>query len=261
METKDKRQTHDWENWPHRPNRLGRVMSGLIVVGVGVVLLARKMGVLIPDWVFTWEMLLIVLGLFIGAKHSFRRWGWLIPIVVGGVFLSERMIPGLSIKIYFAPILIILAGLFIMFRPQRRCRGGRWKRWEEAQERFNAANPGGTPETTVADDKIDIVCVFGGVKKNIISKNFKGGDIVCVFGGAEVNLSQAELSGTQVLDISQFFGGIKLVVPSHWKIQPEASAIFGGFEDKRDQTDNTDHTKVLVIQGTSVFGGVSIQSF
>jgi K+ transporter len=64
----------------------GRVMAGVILVIVGVVLFAKQLGVELPYWLFRWEMFLIVLGIFIGAKHSFKRSGWIIPVLIGVFF-------------------------------------------------------------------------------------------------------------------------------------------------------------------------------
>ena len=83
------------------------------------------------------------------------------------------------------------------------------------------------------DDYIDAVSVFGGVKKTILSKDFKGGDIVNIFGGAEMDLTQADINGRVILDITQIFGGTKIVVPSHWQVVSDIAAVFAGVDDKR----------------------------
>lgn len=73
---------------------------------------------------------------------------------------------------------------------------------------------------------VDIVSIFGGTKRNIISKEFKGGDAVAIFGGNDLILSQADFTGTATLDLTQIFGGTHLVVPANWKIQSEVVSIF-----------------------------------
>ena len=47
-----------------------RIWSGLILVAAGVLLLAYKMGAPIPQWVFTWPVLLIAIGLLAGIKTA-----------------------------------------------------------------------------------------------------------------------------------------------------------------------------------------------
>jgi hypothetical protein len=112
------------------------------------------------------------------------------------------------------------------------------------------------------EDMLDSVSIFGGVKKVVTSKNFKGGDIVCFMGGAEINLSQADIQGPATIELFQAFGGTKLVVPPHWEVKSEAIAIFAGIEDKRPpQPGVFDPTKVLILKGTTIFGGIEIKSY
>ena len=76
-----------------------------------------------------------------------------------------------------------------------------------------------------SEDYIDATTVLGGIHKNILSKNFKGGDITIFMGGAEINLSQADIQGTASLDITQIMGGTKIIVPS--PLGSQESADFG----------------------------------
>ena len=110
-------------------------------------------------------------------------------------------------------------------------------------------------------DMIDITAVFSGVKKNILSKNFKGGDIMAFMGGAEVNLTQANFEGRIMIDAFNMFGGTKLIVPPDWDVQSEIVAIFGGVDDKRPPSAHHDPSKVVVLDGTCIFGGIEIRSF
>ncbi len=228
----------------------GRVWAGLVLILFGSLLLAHEMGVYFPRWVFSWEMILIAFGIFTGARHSFRSWGWLIPIVIGGAFLLDDIFYDFELRHFIWPALIITIGLVMIFRPRRS--GGRM--WDSI--------PGGPISTaTSEDDTLDVVSIFGGTKKNVISKNFRGGEVVSFFGGTELNLTQADITGVAILDLTQVFGGTKLIVPSNWKIQSEVVTIFGGLDDKRNISMPADSNKVLVLKGTCVFGGIDIKSF
>ena len=112
------------------------------------------------------------------------------------------------------------------------------------------------------DDFVDSTTIFGGSKKIIISKNFRGGDIVNVFGGTELDLTQADMDGQAILELTTVFGGTTLIIPSNWDIKSEAVMIFGGVEDKRKMTTTPEiPRKTLVLQGTVIFGGIDIKSF
>lgn len=264
METQDK---YNMENYKEtishyteeyskqKPNRTGRVLSGLVIVGIGIVLLLKRMGMAIPSWVFTWEMLVIALGIYVGAKHSFQRRGWLVIVLIGVLFLIDNVVPGISLRPFIWPIIIISAGLFIILSPGRRCHRNHCKKREKNQHKFATQ--------TSSEDYLDTVCIFGGVKRNIISKDFKGGEITCVFGGAEINLSMADINEKVTLEITQVFGGLKLIVPPHWKVQTDVDNVFGGIDDKRStlKDASNESNKILVLKGTLVFGGIDIKSF
>lgn len=244
-----------------QPDNSGRIFAGLIVILVGGVLLAEKAGADIPNWITSFPMLLIAIGVFIGAKHKFSNWGWMIPTGIGLVLLTDVFLEDVSLAQFIWPAVIIAIGLIMIFKPKRN-RDHAWKRWQERRyERFGATTEA-AQSIESDEDVIETVTVFGGAKKNIISKNFKGGETVTFFGGAEINLTQADINGRAVLEMVQVFGGTKLVVPSNWKIQTEELVcVFGGLDDKRKNIATPDENKVLVLRGTCVFGGIDIKSY
>ena len=238
----------------------GRVIAGIILVIVGGIFLARQMGIDFPRWLFNWQVFLIVLGLFIGAKHNFKTSGWWIVSLVGVVFLINEYYPGIGHM--FWPLIIILVGLVFIFKPKIKWDPNRFNRnWsKDYKTDLGKSNFGNYMDD---GDFISSTSIFGGNKKIIVSKNFKGGDITSIFGGSEINLIQADINGVVILEVTQLFGGIKLLVPANWVVKSEMVAIFGGIEDKRHvQSDGSSEVKkVLVIEGTSIFGGIDIRSY
>jgi len=249
-----------------------RVIAGLFLLALGIALFLKQFGVPFPFWFFSWPMLLIGLGLFTGLRHGFRGVGWLILILVGSVFLANKIEPGYFLFRYRWPIIIILLGLFMIFRPHRT------RKWQGNQENtnwnestFNNPEIVNTPVSEYAptenhsfssQDYIDSVSIFGNIRKVILSKNFKGGDMVTIFGGNEVDFSQADVNGDVILDVTQIFGGTKLILPSHWAVKTDMVAFFGGIEDKRRMTPGAESpTKLLILKGTSIFGGIEIRSY
>ena len=112
------------------------------------------------------------------------------------------------------------------------------------------------------DDYLDTVSVFGGVKKTILSKDFKGGEVVNIFGGAELDFTQADITGRVILDITQIFGGTKIIIPSHWQVVSDIAAVFGSIDDKRMRSTAAPNSeKILVLKGVSIFAGVDIRSY
>jgi predicted membrane protein len=277
-----------------RDNRIrrragGRVWVPLGLLVVGGLLLVRQMGVGLPEWLFSWQIILIVIGIFSGLAHAFRGPGWLIMILVGTFFLMDNLVPGLDIHRFIWPAVIIVVGLVMLIRPKKaywggddwnRCRNGRQRhRWQRRFEnRFGPGSDygtGGSPDpkpgpgagqgfeskSFSSEDYISATTVLGGIHKNILSKNFRGGDITIFMGGAELNLSQADIQGTAALDITQIMGGTKIIVPPNWTIRSELTSVFGSIEDKRQNIGVPNPEKILIIDGTSVFGGIEIRNY
>ena len=253
---------NEWnKEWQRRHSPAGRVLGGLILTAVGIGLIVQRTSHPFPDFVFSWPMGLIALSLFMGARRLFRGGKWLVVLFIGAAFLAEDFYPGFYISNFFWPAVIVFIGLSMMLRPKRRMG------WYKHRMKWNkhAMKYGNVADFVSAEesgDRIESVNVMGGCKKKILSKDFKGGEVTCVFGGAEIDLSQADINGIITLELIQVFGGTKLIVPAHWTIRhTETVSFLGGIEDKRPRNMQQDETKILVLKGTSVFGGIQINSY
>lgn len=261
------------ERWSPKNRGKKNIILGIFFVIIGGLLLAQKSGVDFPSWFFTWPVLLIGIGLVSGLRHNFKSGPWFILLIVGGVFLADRISDDLYLRPYFWPILFIAAGFFIIS-------GGYFSRKRAIKSNddpdsgitFDPAETGDhsldAPAGSTAADNftdsasvLDVTAIFAGVKKNVLSKNFKGGDIVSVMGGSEINLSKADFNNKVVIDCFTMFGGTKLIVPPDWDIQSNVVAIFGGVDDKRPASSMYNLSKVLYLEGTCLFGGIEIRSY
>jgi len=208
-----------------------------------------------PRWVAQWYTFLIVLGLIIGIRKNFQGIGWLVLILVGTYNLLDN-IPGFPYDLsqYGFPVAVIAVGGLILARSvlgsaSREAKKARWG------DGVITSDDGG-------EDYFDLTTIFGGNKRKVFSKNFKGGETTCVFGGADIDLSQADINGTVVIDVTQLFGGVKLVIPSNWELKSDLTAILGGVDDKRNAPQGGYTAgKKLILTGFVMFGGVDIKSY
>lgn len=225
----------------------GTIITGAVILGIGLFWLLNELGVDMPYWLFSWETLLIGIGIILGIDNKFRNPASYILIAIGAIFLIDDWVDiPVNVMEYFWPALLIIIGAVILIRPHRR------------PKHSDAAQGQGA-----AVDRLDLVSIFNGTERTVISKQFKGGDSVTVFGGTEINLLQADIEGQARLDIVTVFGGTKILVPKNWEVRNEVSGIFGGVEDKRYSAVEivADDNKVLTVTGTAIFGGVEIGSF
>lgn len=232
--------------------------TGIFILVIGVAALLKASLTDFPDWLFSWQMLLIALGFFVGVRHNFHGVAWFVLILIGGIFLINEIYPELSFRRYMWPLALIVVGLFITARHQRK------RPWEDGEKKTgipdDSLTGGNAPYSN--EDFVDSTSIFGGSKKIIITKNFKGGDLTNIFGGTELDLMQADFTGTAVIDITTIFGGTKLLVPSNWSIKSNAVTIFGGIDDKRKMPVTQENAnKILLLDGTVIFGGIEIKSY
>jgi predicted membrane protein len=260
--------------------RNNKALAGMVLLIIGAVLLVHQMGIpFFPYWLFRWPMILIAIGLYSGAKHHFRNSSWFIFIILGIAFTLNDSVKDYDMGRITWPVLIILFGLWMILRRNTRWERNkeRWDKWAYSQQRYgqpadpinpDPANPDqpnadftNRAKASYGDDFLDAVSVFGGVKKTILSKDFKGGDIVNIFGGAELDMTQADINGRVILDITQIFGGTKIVVPSNWQVVSDIAAVFASVDDKRIRTTASGNDKILVLKGVSIFAGIDIRSY
>jgi predicted membrane protein len=273
-EEKFKKEVEERWGGDRRHRRHGRVWSGLLLLVIGGLLLVRGIEpLLFPGWFFTWPMLLIAIGLISGFRHGFRGPFWIIMVVVGGIFLAGEINPSMDVERFTWPLILIAIGISFILRPHRRrrwerCGYGRFDHRYKEREMASANASTQSFEDTGSQqegdrgDFVDVTSVFGGVKKNVLSKNFKGGDIVSFMGGSEIDLTQADFNGRVTIDATAIFGGTKLIVPSSWDVHNDITAVFGGVDDKRQIHGVTmDPNKVLILDGTCLFGGIEIRSY
>jgi len=258
----------------YRSRNNGRILAGLFLLFIGALFLMKEMSFpFFPNWLFTWPMILIAVGIYTGIKHEFRNPGWIIMIIIGGVFLADEMNFGFDLHRFIVPIIIIGIGLVMILRP-RHHRDWDWKRrrdWDwrnyDYPKSEGATSEGlgslqqDSPKDYSNDDFFDSTSVFGGAKKVILSKNFQRGDITCVFGGCEIDLTQADIQKPAVIDLNFAFGGGKIIIPPDWQVRLDITPVFGGIEDKRKQPLSNNPDKILIIKGTCFFGGLEIKNY
>lgn len=113
-----------------------------------------------------------------------------------------------------------------------------------------------------SEDHLNSTALFSGIKKTILSKDFKGGKISNLFGSTEIDFTNADLHGVAILDISQAFGSTTITVPGDWRIESDLSQLFAVVDDNRNnvyQTNKSD--KVLYLKGLSACASVEIQNY
>ncbi len=223
-----------------------RAFLGLILILVGILVIAANFNLLdfgLRPIIFSWQALLILLGLFFLISREAKAAGWIL-IFIGAIFMIPRIFHGLPWGWHelFWPAMLVGLGAILIVR----------------------ALSSGRETLDEGPDFIDDMSIFGGGDRVITSQNFKGGRITAIFGGSKYNMRNSQLAkGRNIIDIFTVFGGCKFIIPEDWEVRIEVSAIFGGFSDKRNIGRDLarDPSRELVIKGVAIFGGGDVVSY
>ena len=228
-----------------------RLIIGIVFLTLGALLFADRFNIIPFAWnryLFTWQSLLIFLGLISLSKKESRATG-IVLIAIGGFFLTAKIFHyPFGIRYFFWPIAFVGVGLLLILH---RSGSGHHSKI-------------GTTRGVVDIDFVDDVAIFGGSEQKVTSKNFRGGKISNIFGGSTFDMMDAELApGQNVLDVFSLFGSTKIIVPTGWRVKIEITSIFGGYNDKRrvSPTLTTDNSRELVLRGVVIFGGGEIKGY
>lgn len=240
METQDYRREPRW-------NANLTLIPAVIVIGIGVLFLLGNLGiVIVHDWFDYWPVILIAVGLVKLVDSDFvsgRALGAIL-MAVGGLFLADNLGYLHARMEDLWPLLLIGAGLLMLANRI-------W--WSDSWFGSGAA--------ASASRAVNLVAIFGGSKRNVVTQDFQGGSIVAMFGGVALDLRKAGMSGeAAVIDIVSIFGGADIKIPEHWSANVQGVGIFGGFGDNTAQPTPAPGVKRLVVRGVALFGGVGVKN-
>ncbi len=275
-----------------KPRNDGSIAFGVIILGIGLVLLFRKFGLYIPDWVLTWPMILIAVGTYTLISQQFKSFFGSVVLFIGVYFLLKREFDlDLGLDQFIWPVGLIALGIYLILHKKQENKALEEvrKNWESSRKKKTEASssekiesaevvddaaasqeePTKAPDSgfvratgTAFMDRINESVIFSGVNRKLMTKDFQGGKATVIFGGLDLDLTQVDFTGVVTLDLEVGFGGVKLLVPPHWDVRTEVSNIAAGLEDKRMfREGGVDTNKVLILKGTLLFSGLEIKSF
>jgi len=229
-----------------------RLLIGILLIVAGLILMVKKSTILpepldnfIDNIIFSWQMLLVAIGV-ITLIGSDNKTPGIVMVAVGGFFLIPELFTDFFRSFnFFWPALFIVIGVVLLMNSNRLGR----------KLNFSTSNKA---------DYIDYTNIFSGAERQLITDNFQGGKITSIFGGGEVDLTRSSLSaGENIIEITCIFGGTTIIVPESWNVILDVTPILGGFSDARKLRGDVikDNTRSLTIRGTVIFGGGELKSY
>ena len=217
------------------------LVLGVCIILFGLALTLDQLNVPHTSYLIKlWPIILIALGASkIRQCDGFSTGGFFL-VLAGALFLVANFSPN-SIEDFIWPLLIVGLGVFLVTKSLHIRRG---------------------PAVPLHDQNalLDATAIFSGVRRQPQGEPFKGGHATAIFGGIEIDLRTAEPSPEpMVLDVFILFGGGEIRVPPGWKVDVQATSIFGGVGHKISEPVGNATSPRLVITGTTLFGGLEIR--
>lgn len=229
----------------------GRLIGGLIVIGLGGLFLLDSLDILDFGEVIGWaaSIALILFGLGLLVTRKFRQWFFPILLIFGGVLLLLNTM-GLDAWQYWPVILILVGGAIIFGGSRRRSR---------KRNTGDNSTAKSTNSTTTTDGEVSISCTLGEANERVETSDFTGGNVNVTLGNVNLDLRDATIVNRPAnLDVSLTMGGLHMRVPSEWNVAMENSVTMGESEDKRTRTGSTADEPDLIIAGSITMGSVVI---
>jgi cadmium resistance protein CadD (predicted permease) len=107
-------------------------IAGILLLFIGVITLLKHTAFfLFPNWLFSWPMILIVIGLAIGAKNNFQKSNWIVLTGIGFLFLLPNIIPSLHVVVLW-PLIPVAIGIRMLTRHNQNWNGTNWEKRHDA---------------------------------------------------------------------------------------------------------------------------------
>ncbi|WP_316821035.1 LiaF transmembrane domain-containing protein [Pedobacter gandavensis] len=107
METQEKKQKLNFH-----------IITGSVIVALGLIMLLGNLGLGLPHWLLSWHTIMLGIGLWMGYRRDFKISGWLILVIIGGVYtlgdLSFFDLSGLK-----ASLILIGLGIYMLVKPAK----------------------------------------------------------------------------------------------------------------------------------------------
>lgn len=227
-----------------KKSSLIRAFLSIVVVALGGVLLLKNLEVINISWDIFWGTVWAAGFVLSGLVNIFNyrnktAWIWGLLLVAIGVLIGFNSYGIVDVSIWkvFWPVVLIAAGLAMMFNTSPK-----GVKRSKKLDKDNAGNE-------------KIACFWG--EEDVVKGDYTGGSLVAIFGGVDLDLRQAKIKDGSVIEIFTFCGGINITLPDDVIVKNEVRGFLGGTDDKTLPKDSA--KKTLYLKGEYILGGLEIK--
>ena len=221
-----------------------RAFLSIVIVALGGVLLLKNLEVINISWDIFWGTVWAAGFVLSGLVNIFNyrnktAWIWGLLLVAIGILigLNSYGIVDVSIWKVFWPVVLIAAGLAMMFNTSPK-----------SVKRSKKLDKDGAGNEKIA-------CFWG--EEDAVKGDYNGGSLVAIFGGVDLDLRQAKIKDGSVIEIFTFCGGVNITLPDDVIVKNEVRGFLGGTDDETLSKDSA--KKMLYLKGECILGGLEIK--
>ena len=227
-----------------KKSSLIRAFLSIVIVALGGVLLLKNLEIINISWDIFWGTVWAAGFVLSGLVNIFNyrnktAWIWGLLLVAIGILigLNSYGIVDASIWKVFWPVVLIAAGLSMMFNTSSK-----------GVKRSKKLDKDGAGNEKIA-------CFWG--EEDTVKGDYTGGSLVAIFGGVDLDLRQAKIKDGSVIEIFTFCGGVNITLPDDVIVKNEVRGFLGGTDDKTLSKDSA--KKTLYLKGECILGGLEIK--
>jgi len=227
-----------------KKSSLIRAFLSIVVVALGGVLLLKNLEIINISWDIFWGTVWAAGFVLSGLVNIFNyrnktAWIWGLLLVAIGVLIGFNSYGIVDVSIWkiFWPVVLIAAGLAMMFNTSPK--------GVKRSKKLDKDNAGSEK----------IACFWG--EEDAVKGDYTGGSLVAIFGGVDLDLRQAKIKDGSVIEIFTFCGGVNITLPDDVIVKNEVRGFLGGTDDKTLPKDSA--KKTLHLKGECILGGLEIK--
>lgn len=241
------------ENEKPRRHTTDVIILAVLFMLSGIAIFANRQGLLEShayDIIISWQMLLIVLGVWSFVR---RHWSSGTVLIGVGAFFLIPVVFGLGagwVGTYW-PLLLVLAGALIIINLFHKY--DKFGDWEGFGEEIKSCE---TQDGYVVSD-----IRMSSIEHVVLDPVFKGARMRSSFGGNILDLRHTTIEeGDTYVDLECRFSGVEILVPHEWVVVNNLHPSLSGVDDKRFRGRDRDTACRLVLRGNLSLSGVTIKN-
>lgn len=100
-------------------NKFNRHMgAGIFMMTIGLVWMLENLGLNIPHWVLSWSSIMLALGIWIGYRKDFKAGGWIILVLIGGLYTLRDM-AFFDLSRVTGALVLMGIGIYLILKPRK----------------------------------------------------------------------------------------------------------------------------------------------